>query len=67
MNAFINIEKQQLHPLNCLIRLVIQYRTGPGPGPVPVRIPVPLLFQLPQREDGTQAQGKLSVLENTSH
>jgi len=41
MNAFINIEKQQLHPLNGLIRLVIQYRTGPGPAPVPVPVPFP--------------------------
>ena len=40
-NECLNIEKQQLHPLNCLIRLVIQYRSGPAPVPVPVPVPLP--------------------------
>ena len=47
MNAFINIEKQQLHPLNCLIRLVIQYRSSPAPVPVPVPFPTPCFSSCP--------------------
>ena len=49
MNALTNIKKQQLHPLNCLIRLVIQYRSGPAPVPVPVPVPVPFPFPFPSR------------------
>ena len=47
MNALTNIKKQQLHPLNCLIRLVIQYRSGPAPVPVPVPFPAPCFSSCP--------------------
>jgi len=42
----LNIEKQQLHPLNCLIRLVILYRFGPAPV-FPFTFPFPSRFPLP--------------------